>query len=84
MRRIRVTIRLIGHSGWHEPSPVKRPRPHPRPRHATARPTRAPYSSNGFPLPTQASKPPAMLLTFEYPIRCRVSAASAERAPLRQ
>jgi hypothetical protein len=42
------------------------------------------YSSNGFPVPTQASKPPAMLLTFEYPIRCRVSAASAERAPLRQ
>ena len=51
---------------------------------ATARPTRAPYSSNGFPVPTQASKPPAMLLTFEYPIRCRVSAASAERTPLRQ
>ena len=51
---------------------------------ATARPTRAPYSSTGFPSVTQASKPPAMLLTFEYPIRCRVSAASAERAPLRQ
>jgi len=61
IRRIRVTMRLIGRlpTGHH---PAKGLRPHRRPRVA-ARPST--YSSNSFPVPTHASKPPAMELTFE-------------------
>jgi hypothetical protein len=35
----------------------------------------------GNPAPTHARQPPSMLMTFVYPIFCRLSAASADRNP---